>query len=192
MPNINAPRGFLPVRGAYGQPYSGATNEYPVLASYATAIYSGDAVKLLTTGLINKAAAGDQLRGIAVGFRWVGADGITRYSPYWPGATTTLGSQNATAIVIDDPNVIFETQFANSTSAPVQADMGALFDLIDAGGSTFTGLSGEGLDYTTLATTTKVFRAISFVPRGDNDTAAAYSRVLCTIALHDFRVNTGI
>lgn len=192
MSNTNSPRGFKPIGKVGGATYNGAVTPYRIASAYNTAIYAGDAVKLLSTGYINKAAAGDQIRGIVVGFEWTGSDGIPRKQNYWPASTATLASQDAIAYVIDDPEVEFEAVFTNSTSTPAVADIGALFDLYDAGGSASTGISGEGIDYTTLATTTKVFRFQRFVPRADNDTASAYSRGVFVAALHDYRVNTGI
>lgn len=192
MANENTPRGFKPARMVTGAPFNASLNPYPIANAYATNIFAGDPVKLITTGLIQKAGAAEQIRGIAMGFQWVGTDGVTRYSPYWPASTATLGSLGGVALVIDDPNVMFEAVFTNSTSVPAQADCGATFAGYDAGGSTATGLSGFGVDYTTLNTTAQVWRFVAFVPRADNDLAAAYSRGLFAPNLHDYRVNTGI
>lgn len=192
MPNENTPRGFKPMRMQGGAVWNGAQTPYRLASGYGTAIYAGDVVKLVTAGTIQKAAAGEQMRGVVLGFQWVGADGVPVYSQYWPASTATLGSNPATAFVVDDPNVLFEAVFTNSTSVPAVADIGAIFDLFDAGGSAATGISGEGIDYTTLATTAKQWRFMDFVARPDNDVAAAYSRGIFAPDLHDFRVNTGI
>lgn len=192
MANENTPRGFKPLRMVTGSPYSGATNPYKIANAYATNIFAGDPVKLITTGLIQKAGAAEQIRGIFVGCQWVGTDGVTRFSPYWPASTATLGSLGGTAFVVDDPDVLFEAVFTNSASVPAQADVGATFAGYDATGSTATGISGFGVDYTTLNTSAQVWRFCGFVERPDNDQAAAYSRGLFAPALHDLRVNTGI
>jgi hypothetical protein len=192
MPNENTPRGFKPVRMVTGAPFSGSMNPYKIANAYGTNIFAGDPVKLLTTGLIEKAAVTDQIRGVFMGVKWVGTDGVSRFSPYWPASTATLGSLGADAMIVDDPDVLFEAQFTNSASAASQAAVGANFDGYDAGGSTATGISGMGVDFTTLATTAKPWRFIGFVERPDNDQASAYARGLFAPALHDFRVNTGI
>lgn len=192
MANENTPRGFKPVRMVSGAPYNGSLNSYKIANAYAANVFAGDPVKLLTTGYINVAGVTDQIRGIFAGVKWVGTDGVSRFSPYWPTGTATLGSLGAEALVIDDPDVLFEAQFTNSASAATQAAVGAMFDGYDAGGSTATGISGFGVDFTTLATTAKPWRFIGFVERPDNDQASAYARILVAPALHDFRVNTGI
>ena len=192
MANTNTPRGFVPVRAVTGQPYDGALSTYRILPAYATAIYQGDVVKFLTTGYINKAAANDQMRGVFIGCQYVQADGTVKSLNYYPGSVTTLGSQPVNAFVVDDPNMMFEAQFTNSTSVPAIADLGASFQNYDAGGSTFTGLSGMGLDYSTLNTTLQQWRVVDFVPRGDNDLTSAYSRALCTPLSHDYRTQLAI
>jgi hypothetical protein len=86
--------------------------------------------------------------------------------------------------VIDDPNVLFEAQFGNSTSVPAFADQGATFNLYDAGGNTSFATSGEGVDYTTLNTTALQFRFVGSCPRSTTTrrlhTAAGSSPRPCT------------
>jgi hypothetical protein len=195
MPNVNSPKGFKPAMMAGGAPWNGAMTRYRLNSGYGTSIFTGDVVKLLSTGYLAKAAATEQMRGVAMGFKWVGADGVPRIQPYWPASTVTLGATDVEVLVVDDPNVIFETQFGGATTDAAISQIGAIFELGDAGGSTATGLSGEYADITTLKTTAGQFRLMDFVQRPDNDlraSNAAYARVLVAPALHDLRVNTGI
>lgn len=192
MANVNAARGFKPVRYVDGRPFNGAVNAYRLNSGYATNLFVGDVVKLLTTGYLAKAAAGDQMRGVVVGFNWVLATGVPQTIRYWAASGVTLASQDVEVLVADDPGLVYEAVFTNSASVPAVADIGATFNLIDNGGSTASGLSGEGIDYTTLNTTAQQFRFLDFVKRVDNDTASANSRGLFAPALHDLRVNTGI
>jgi hypothetical protein len=192
MPNLDTPRGFKPTRMVTGQPYSGAMTPYKIASGYATAIYSGDMVKLVTAGTIEKAAVTEQIRGVAHGFKWVQADGVVRISPYWPAGTVTLGAQPAEAYIVDDPEVVFEASFTGAATVPTIALIGSTFDAVDAGGSAASGLSGQGIGIGTTAATAKPWRFFEFVERPDNDQAAAYARGLFVPALHDLRVNTGI
>lgn len=192
MPNIDAPRGFKPVRHLNGSPYNGATNAYKLASGYGTAIYSGDVVKLTTDGVLNKAGANEQIRGVAVGFKWVGADGSLNVKSYWPAGTVTLGAVPADVLVVDDPDILFEAQVTNGTAALTQAIIGATSHNIDAGGNAATGISGMGLDYANFGTDGRQWRIVAFLERPDNDKSAAYARVLATPLLHDFRVQTGI
>ena len=195
MPNTNAPRGFKPRKDAIGSAWSSTLNSYPLASGSATPIYTGDVVKLLTTGYIAKAAPGDQMRGVAAGFRWTGPDGRTVSSPFWPGGQVTQNAKDAQVLVQDDPNTVFEAQFTNAATIPGPNVSGKTFNLFDAGGVNATGLSGEGIDLATQGTGAQQFRCIGFATRPHNDTTAtggAYSYGLFVPALHDFRVNTGI
>lgn len=190
--NPNTPMGFKPSSYVGSAQYNGGTRAYKVASGYASNIFSGDVVKLLTTGYINVCAAAQAMRGIAVGFVWTATDGALKNSPYWPSGTVTLGGQDATCFVIDDPGVIVEAQFTNSTSVPATADIGALFDLFAGTGNTATGLSTMGVDYTTLATSLKQWRYLGPVARPDNDTTGAYQRGYFLAVNHDFRLQAGI
>ena len=192
MANINAPRGFKLARTMGGNAFNDAFGIYRLNSGYATNIFVGDVVKLLTTGYLAKASAGDQMRGVVVAINWIQASGVPGTQRYWPASTTTLGSQDVEVIVADDPNMVFEAVFTNSTSVPATADIGATFNLYDSGGNTSSGLSGEGVDYSTLNTTTQQWRFLDFVKRPDNDVSSAYSRGFFMPASHDFRVTTGI
>lgn len=193
MANVNAPTGFKPLCKNDGSAYTGALTSYQIANAYNTNIFLGDAVKFLTTGVIAVAAAGDQIRGIFMGCEYLDSTGKLIKSPYWPASTALFGSssKNAWAKVIDDPNMLFECQMNAAPNG--QTDCGALFDLTaSVAGSTGSGLSGQQIDVSTLATSTKVFRLIRFLERADNDTASIYCRGVYAPALHDFRVNTGI
>lgn len=195
MPNVNAPTGFKPVGNLLGNAWNGGVRPYRLNSGYGTAMYAGDVVKLLTTGYLAKAAATEQMRGVVMGFKWTGADGIPVTTGYWPAGTVTLGATDVEALVVDDPNTVFEAQFGGATTDFGVAQIGAIFELGDAGGSAARGISGEYLDVTTLKTTAGQFRLLDAVRRPDNDLRsgnAAYARVLVTPALHDFRVTTGI
>ena len=194
MANVNAPRGFKPVKLVTNEPYNGGYATYRIASGYASNIFSGDVVKMITSGYINVAAPGDQMRGVAVGFRWINAAGSPVVFPFWPAGTVTLAGQDAQVFVIDDPNMVFEAVLGNSTSAPAISNIGKTYQSYtgSGGGSLGSGLSAEGADFTTLATSAQQWRLLDFVQRVDNDPTSAYSRGLFTPALHDLRVNTGI
>lgn len=196
MPNIDAPRGFQPVMSVGGSAaWNGATNAYRIASGYATNIFTNDPVILLTTGYINIAAAASQIRGVATGFYWVGANGIPNYSPYWPAGTVTQGAKDATVYVVDDPNTVFMAKFTGAATNPTVAAIGATFASTIGTGIIASGLSTSGANITTLNTTAQPWRFVDFVQRPDNDVAAAtsaYAMGLFMPALHDLRVNTGI
>jgi hypothetical protein len=198
MPNIAAPRGFLPVGNLAGRPVSGAARAYRITSGYATSIYTGDIVTFVTAGVINaptfsSGQNSSQFRGVFAGAQWVGTDGIPVVKPYWPASTAVLGGTYAQGWVYDDPDMVYEAQYANSTTAPNVTDLGASMNTYNTGNaSTFLGLSGEGLDYTTLNTTLQQWRILDFVQRADNDITSAYVRALVVPLNHDFKTQSAV
>lgn len=192
MSNVNAPRGFKPLKYVDGRPFNGSIATYQLPTAYATAVYAGDVVKFLTTGYLAKAVAGDQWRGVVAGFRWTNAFGVPTVAMYLPASTATLNGTDIQVEVYDDPGLVYEAVFTNSSSVPAFADKGAAFNLIDTGGTPGNGLSGEGIDYTTLGTGLLQFRFLDFVQRVDNDITSANSRGLFAPLNQDFRINAAI
>ena len=196
MSNTNAGFG-LKVLGLSGAGvYTGATREYPIASGSATAIYTGDLLKQLTTGYVDKKTADGTTTlplGVAAGFRWYATDGTLKISPYWPAGTTTLNSQDAVAVVVDDPNVELVGQFGNSTSVPALADIGSLFDIYIPGtaGNTTSGLSASVVDYSSTGqTASKSLKFVRFLADPSNDTTSAYSRGVFRFATHFYLTTT--
>lgn len=169
----NAPFGLQPRSYLNGSTYTGQTSEYEIASGYATSLFNGDPITLLADGTIGIGVAGAAIIGTFTGCKYQAADGTFVYGKYWPANTVTLGSKNATALIIDDPNVVYSIQCASSaggTVAPVglvQGDLNVNADFAVAvtayssivgpngaytpasnpgAGNTTTGLSGFYLD----------------------------------------------
>ena len=182
MANGDFAFGLKPVRHAYGSPFMGAGRVYIALASYAVALFIGDPVKKVGTSdggegyqTINRAAAGDAITGVVIGFE----DVPSLQLGY--GAASTLRR----VIVADDPTLLFEIQEDADGGALALAAVGQNADIVVASGSTATRTSGVELDSSTAATTdTLVLKIIEFVHRADNEPASANAKVLVAINQH--------
>lgn len=178
MANLNAPRGFIPVKHKSGCGI--VQNEYTIASGYAYNLFRGDPVMLTGTANNIQLAVGtgnptpDGL-GIFSGCTWTDSTGKFHFSPYWPASTV---ASDAKALVWDDPQIVFEVQ---SLSCALN-DLGALADFTAAAGSAMTGNSGAYLDSTT-GTTAKTFRLERIIDRPDN-AAGAYAKVEVTYAEH--------
>ena len=157
MANTNAKFGLRPI-GRLGSSYnSTGTTEYDLLTGTTGSIYTGDPVKMVSTGGIAVAAAGDVLLGVFQGCRYTNASGEVIYSPYW---TTLTASSDAVAFVVDDPDATFEVQSAATGSVTV-TDLGLNADIVYTAGSTVNGRSNVDLSGT-MATGTAQCRIIGF------------------------------
>lgn len=136
----NAPFGFRPIRHIAGGVIR--ANEYPIASAYATAICTGDPVKLLNDGTIALAAAGDRILGIFNGVQYVDSGGNQQFASRWPASTVATDIK---ANVYDDPKIVFEVQ---SGGTPTSADVGTLADHVTGTGSAYTGRSAAYLSGT--------------------------------------------
>lgn len=144
MANIDGAFGAKPVRHLSGGTIR--TNEYKIASGTSSNIFTGDFVKLLATGYIDVAAAGERLLGVFAGCKFTNAAGEVVFARYFPTGQTTLGSGDVTAFIYDDPNIIFSIQSAGSADF---ADIGNKADHVAGAGSTSTGQSNFEISGTT-------------------------------------------
>ena len=143
MANINAPMGFQPYRhrgGGIMRP-----SKYLINSTYATSLYTGDAVILSSGFLAIGAQDSAVIAGVFAGCEFLDASGVpgARFSPYWPGGTVTTGSADAIAWVYDDPMISYLAQCYSVTAFVAATHRGFKCDLIaNTAGSTLTGQSG--------------------------------------------------
>lgn len=183
MPNQNAAFGLKPVRHSTGGEI--CSNDYPIAASYTTAIYKGDLVEMAADGSITVCAAAnaDNL-GVFAGCEYDDAAGNHKFSAYWPG---TASCTNIKAHVYDDPNIIFAIQ--SDSTGWAAADVGSLCDISTyAAGSTKTGVSAVTANSTTTGTTNLTLRLLRLVNDSVN-AAGAYSVGEVLIIEHVMRPN---
>lgn len=187
MANTNAPNGFTAVGHLSGGDIR--PSERAIASGSSTAIYNGDLVKLLTTGYIDVAAAGDTgIIGVFQGVQFTDTDGTPRFEKHWPAAQATLGSADAKAFVFTDPHIIYEAQGTTGTSL-TQAMIGANADITATTGNTTTKRSKHSVDLSTVTASTAQIRILSLAPGSELGDAA---RVRCIINEHQLRSTSGI
>jgi len=147
MANKDAPFGMRPI-GKVGQNRDNqGLSEYDIAAS-ATAIYFQDPVKMINTGTIGVAAAGDSLLGVLTGVFFTDA------STSKPTFANHLDASNAATdikgFITDDPYERFEIQ-SNNAGASATTDIFNVADIVYAAGSSPDYVSQVELNDSTLA-----------------------------------------
>lgn len=164
MANANVARGLLPVRHFDGSVWNGSVNMYFVPAAYATALFLGDPVDIISgsndaNGLpaVQLATVGAPVVGTVVGIAsGGGGPGTSNYTIavtrdlviYHPASTAQY------ILVADDPTLMFSIQ--DDASAQARAPnqwAGRNANLVSGSGSTVTGYSGWQLAASTVNTT---------------------------------------
>lgn len=213
----NSPKGLHPSVYADGSIWNGQTSEYLILSGYATSLFTGDPVTLLANGTIGIGVAGSAIVGVFAGCKYLNAQGIATFSPYWPASTITQGAVNAIALIVDDPNVLFDIQVSTSAGSPgpvaavslIQSNMfeNANFSVLvnsfnavsgitplpnPAAGNTATGQSGYYLDYGSLANTATLnLKLIRFTPQPGNVAGVNFNNAIVKINNHIYNGGTG-
>ena len=188
MSNYDAPFGLHPSRTSIS---SQQQNRYRIASGYATAIFQGDLVAMVTGGGIERVAAGGSglILGVFNGCNYTDpTTGKPTWSNYYPGS---VAAADIIADVIDDPNATFEVQ-ANA-AFPV-ADLAGNFDIVDNSpvGDTTSGGSRMELAVSTGATTaTLPLKAIDISQDPENsDVSSANTNVIVKINNHLFSAGT--
>lgn len=180
------PQGLKPVKRADGMPYAGATTEYLLdPAGEATNIFNGQVVTLGADGYValaggtggditNNNLGGSSIGalGVFVGCSYTNDEGQTVHSNYYPS-----GKLNGKAMIVDDPNVLFQAQL-DGTAAQTVIGTITKFAAVQSTstGSTSTGNSTSALD-ATVQTSVGAFQIVSHV----SDASDAFPDVLVRI-----------
>lgn len=197
MANVSRVNGFSPVLHLTGAPFNGQYRTYAIPATDATAIGVGDVVKLLadgsgTTGAVvtagaglkyvTRAAAGDAVVGIVVGFDIV-PDALN--TPQYRAASTAR-----IVYVADATDLVFLVQVSNGTVTA--GIIGENYNHANGTLSTTTGLSGATLDLNagTPGGATATFKILGFDQAPDNE-IGANAKVLVKVNNHQFNSGTG-
>lgn len=188
MSNYDAPFGLRPSRTSIS---SQQQNRYRIASGYATAIFQGDLVAMVTGGGIERVAAGGSglILGVFNGCNYTDpTTGKPTWSNYYPGS---VAAADIIADVIDDPNATFEVQ-ANA-AFPV-ADLAGNFDIVDnspVGDTTSGGSRMELAVSTGAATATLPLKAIDISQDPENsDVSSANTNVIVKINNHLFSAGT--
>ena len=200
MANANRPSGFTPVQYLNGAPWNGQARLYSIAAAYSTALYIGDPVISAGSANVNGiptialGATTGALRGVIVGLgtqEGLIANPSNLDISYRPAAATTA---DWFAMVVDDPNVIFQIQEESNGTQLAAVDIG--LNTISKTGTGNGYLSGWQLPSSTGATpgttATLQLRLMGLVrtPAGTN-AFGAYAKHLVMINVHELAHGTG-
>ena len=193
MANANRAAGLAPVQYLSGAPWNGQARIYSIAAAYATKLAIGDPVISSGTsdaagvpGIVRAADTG-AIRGVIVGLGALNQTAMA--NPQNLDQTIRPGAAQATvwyAMVVDDPNVIFEVQEGGTPL--VAADTGLNTNLTITDANNF--LSQVVLDNADAAGTAALqVKLLGLVQRVDN-AFGLYAKWLVKINNHELAAGT--
>jgi hypothetical protein len=201
------PTGFLPVNLLGGRVYSGATRTIPIASGYAQNIGFGDLVTIASDGTIArvdtasgaKAAFALAPVGIFLGCSYT--DPSLKYFLNDQNWTSGTVASDAKAVVVDDPDAVFQITLTNGSgaqytaSAATQSNVGNNIGYYQP--ATLVNAAGNSTVSANLAsantTSTLPFRIVAVVPESAlSDGTFTQVQVIYNAGLHFYRQATGI
>lgn len=189
MANVDRPNGLSPVKYKGGAPYNGSANVYCIPAASTSAFAVGDAV--ITGGsadangiaTIALAAATGAIRGVIVA---VGKDKNFFANADSLGTLVRPAAAQTTdwyALVVDDPDVLFEIQEVSGGTALTAAEVGLNSNLVIGTNNGY--VSGMELDNASeVVTATSQLRLLGLIQRPDN-AFGEHAKWLVAINVHE-------
>ena len=194
-PTVDGPYGLVPVKLLSGVPFVGVTRHYGIASGYATSIFNGDAVKLVTGGTVERDTFDAAMTPIGVFVGCSFTDPSTEqktFKQYYPASTV---ASDIEAYVVDATDVLFKVAVVSSGTTIGDlaiADIGANVAGVDNTGSTITGNSKCAISDTSATTNTLPFRIVSLVEETKNSSGGYTEALVKWNAGHQFDNTTGV
>ena len=194
-PTVDGPYGLIPVKLLSGVPFVGVTRHYGIASGYATSIFNGDAVKLVTGGTVERDTFDAAMTPIGVFVGCSFTDPSTEqktFKQYYPASTV---ASDIEAYVVDATDVLFKAAVVSSGTTIGDlaiTDIGANVAGVDNTGSTITGNSKSAISDTSATTSTLPFRIVSLVEETKNASGGYTEALVKWNAGHQFDNTTGV
>jgi hypothetical protein len=194
-PTVAGPYGLVPVKLLSGTPFAGVTRHYGIASGYATSIFNGDAVKLVTGGTVERDTFDAAMTPIGVFVGCSFTDPSTEqktFKQYYPASTV---ASDIEAYVVDATDVLFKAAVVSSGTTIGDlaiTDIGANVAGVDNTGSTITGNSKCAISDTSATTNTLPFRIVSLVEETKNASGGYTEALVKWNAGHQFNNTTGV
>ena len=194
-PAVSGPYGLVPVKLLSGTPYAGVTRTFKIASGYATSIFNGDAVKLVTGGTVERDTFDAAMTPVGVFMGCSYTDPVLGYklfSQYYPASTV---ASDIEAYVVDATDVLFKAAVVSGTTVIgdlALTDIGANVAGVDNTGDTATGKSRGAISDTSATTNTLPFRIIGLVEETKNASGGYTEAYVKWNAGHQYDNTTGV
>ena len=179
--SVSAPYGMVPIGLIGGQNYAGAVRHMKIASAYNTSIFSGDVVKRVAAGGIEKDTGTTTATpvGVFMGCTYTDPNSNQKvFKKYFPADTA---ASDIEAYVVDDPDALFKIVSCSATTTVAGIAVtciGNNASIIQNAGSATTGQSKIALTSGSIATTLSLpLRIVDVVPE-TTDTSGNYTEVI--------------
>lgn len=193
-PTVSGPYGLVPVKLISGTPFAGVTRQYKIASGYATSIFAGDAVKLVTGGTVERDTFDAAMTpiGVFMGCSYTDATLGKVFRQYFPASTV---ASDIMAYVVDATDVLFKAAVVSSGTTIgdlALTDLGANVAGVDNTGDTASGNSRCAISDTSATTNTLPFRIVGLVEETKNASGGYTEAYVKWNAGHQLSNTTGV
>ncbi len=194
-PTVSGPYGLVPVKLLSGTPYAGTVRQYKIASGYGTAIFYGDAVKLVTGGTVERDTFDAAMTPIGVFMGVSYTDPNTNQKTFRQNYIASTSASDIEAYVCDATDVLFKVAVVSSGTTIgdlAQTDVGANVAGVDNTGDSINGNSRCAISDTSATTNTLPFRIVELVEETKNSSGGFTEAYVKWNAGHAFDSTTGI
>jgi|TARA_S200002703_G_scaffold54134_2_gene46822 hypothetical protein len=194
-PTVSGPYGLVPVKLLSGVPYVGTVRHYSIASDYGTAIFYGDAVKLVTGGTVERDTFDAAMTPIGVFMGVSYTDPNTGQKTFRQNYIASTAASDIEAYVCDATDVLFKVAVVSSGTTIGDlaiTDIGANVAGVDNTGDSTSGNSRCAISDTSATTATLPFRIVDLVQETKNSSGGFTEAYVKWNAGHQFDNTTGV
>jgi len=195
-PTVSGPYGLVPVKLLSGTPFVGGVyRQMKVASGYNTAIFFGDAVKIVTGGTVERDTFDAAMTpvGVFMGCRYT--DPSLGYELYSQSLPANIVASDMVAYVADATELLFKVAVVSSGTTIgdlAQTDIGANVAGVDNTGDSAAGNSRCAISDTSATTNTLPFRIVGLVEETKNSSGGYTEAYVKWNAGHQYSNTTGV
>ena len=194
-PTVSGPYGLVPVKLLSGSPFVGVTRHFNIASGYATAIFYGDAVKLVTGGTVERDTFDAAMTPVGVFLGCTYTDPNLGYKVFRQSYPASTVASDIEAYVVDATDVLFKAAVVSSGTTIgdlAQTDIGANVAGVDNTGDSTSGNSRCAISDTSATTNTLPFRIVGLVGETKNSSGGFTEAYVKWNAGHQYDTTTGV
>ena len=194
-PTVSGPYGLVPVKLLSGVPYVGTVRHYSIASGYGTAIFYGDAVKLVTGGTVERDTFDAAMTPIGVFMGVSYTDPNTGQKTFRQNYIASTAASDIEAYVCDATDVLFKVAVVSSGTTIGDlaiTDICANVAGVDNTGDSTSGNSRCAISDTSATTATLPFRIVDLVQETKNSSGGFTEAYVKWNAGHQFDNTTGV
>jgi len=173
----------------------GVTRHFKIASGYATSIFYGDAVTLVTGGTVERDAFDAAMTPVGVFLGCTYTDPNLGYKVWRQSYPASTVASDIEAFVADGTDILFKAAVLSSGTTIgdlAQTDIGANVAGVDNTGDSTSGNSRGGISDTSATTNTLPFRIVGLVEETKNSSGGYTEAYVKWNAGHQYNNTTGV